>query len=368
MAVCAPAAALAAIFTRAVAAGSRRLVLAAAAAVLLATACSTNDPVYSTTFISGGERIHIVVTSSSAVQAKRLFEQLKEDSLYIEKYWNPMRSGTLRRTNTLLASGKEFSAPPSIIPMIRLSQEYARLSGGKYDAARARYLQQWGYYSGAAASPGSEAGVQATALEPLLPPPSSADVKIADFRLHSDNPNVMFDFGLLAKGYALEMFAKSLRDNGVINAMINIGGDYKVIGMRSGIPWNVAIPRSDNGGVLATIAVQMGEAVMTLGSYSTQAGTGSSSDYPVFDPATLAPVAHTAAVTVVHKDAALASAAAQAIFVAGAAQWRETARAMGVSEVLLVDSDGKLHLSESLHRRLDFLHVRPEMQVSSLQQ
>jgi hypothetical protein len=41
---------------------------------------------------------------------------------------------------------------------------------------------------------------------------------------------------------------------------------------------------------------------------------------------------------------------------------------MGVSEVLLVDSQGKLHLSESLQRRLDFLHLKPEMQVSSLQQ
>jgi thiamine biosynthesis lipoprotein len=120
--------------------------------------------------------------------------------------------------------------------------------------------------------------------------------------------------------------------------------------------------------VLATIAVQMGEAVMTLGSHNPQTGAGGSRDYPVFDPATRAPVRHTAAVTVVHKDAALASAAAQAIFVAGAAQWRETARAMGVSEVLLVDSQGKLHLSESLHRRLDFLHLKPEMQVSSLQQ
>lgn len=342
----------------AVATRSRRLVLPAAAAVLLASACSKNDPVYSTTFISAGERIHIAVTSSSAAKANRVFEQIKDDSLYIEKYWNPMRSGTLRRTNTLLASGKEFSAPPSIIPMIRLSQKYARLSGGKYDAARARYLQQWGHYGNADASPsrGGKAALQATALEQLEPLPSSADVNIADFRLQSDNPNVMFDFGLLAKGYSLEMFAKSLRENGVYNAMINIGGDYKVIGTRSGIAWSVAIPRADNGGVLATIAVQNGEAVMTL------------SGYPVLDPATRAPVEHTIAVTVVHKDATLASASAHAIFVAGAAQWRQTARAMGVSEVLLVDNHGKLHLSESLHQRLDFLHVTPDMQVSSLQQ
>ncbi|MEA3303048.1 MAG: FAD:protein FMN transferase [Pseudomonadota bacterium] len=337
------------------------------ASLLLVAACSKNDPVYSTTFTIAGERIHIATTSTSKARALRIFSQLKEDSLYIEKYWNPLRSGTLQRTNTLLSSGKQFSAPPSIIPMIKLSQKYAQLSNGKYDAARGKYLYSWGYYNnlGGKAS-ATKASLSALSEESLLPPPRSSDVNIDDFRLQTDNPNVMFDFGLLGKGYSLEMFAKSLRENGIYNAIINIGGDFKAIGTRSGAPWNVGIPRGDNTGVLATINIAEGESVMTLGRYNGQSIANNPLNYPVYDPATQAPVEHTTSVTVLHRDATLASAAAQALFAAGPQQWQQTAIEMGVEEVLLIDNQGKIHLTASLHDRLDFTHMNPDLDIVTL--
>ncbi len=337
------------------------------ASLLLVTACSKNDPVYSTTFTIAGERIHIATTSTSKTRALRIFSQLKEDSLYIEKYWNPLRSGTLQRTNTLLSSGKQFSAPPSIIPMIKLSQKYAQLSNGNYDAARGKYLYSWGYYNnhGGKAS-ATKASLTAASGESLQPPPRSSDVNIDDFRLQTDNPNVMFDFGLLGKGYSLEMFAKSLRENGIYNAIINLGGDFKAIGTRSGAPWNIGIPRGDNTGVLATVNIAEGESVMTLGHYNGQSIANKPLNYPVYDPATQAPVEHTTSVTVLHRDATLASAAAQAIFASGPQLWQQTAIAMGVDEVLLIDNKGKIHLTANLHKRLDFTHMNPDVEIVTL--
>lgn len=335
--------------------------------LLFLPACTKNDPVYSTTFTVAGERIHIAITSASKARAQRIFSQLKEDNLYIEKHWNPRRSGSLRRTNTLLASGKQFSAPPSIIPMIKLSQKYAQLSNGKYDAARGKYLHSWGYYNqGVETAPVTKASLTAASGESLLPPPRSADVSIDDFRLQTDNPNVMFDFGLLGKGYSLEMFAKSLKENGIYNAIINIGGDFKAVGTRSGEPWNIGIPRGDNTGVLATINIAQGESVMTLGSYRAQSISSSPLNYPVYDPANHAPVDHTTSVTVLHRDATLASAAAQAIFVAGPQLWQQTAIEMDVDEILLIDNTGKIHLTTSMHDRLDFTQINPDVEISTL--
>lgn len=347
---------------------SQILLFLSTAGLLLLPACSKNAPVYSTTFSTAGERIHIAVTSTSDSKAKRIFSQIQEDSLYIEKYWNPLRSGSLRRTNTLLASSKQFSAPPSIIPMIRLSQKYAQLSNGKYDAARGRYLKAWGYYGNQEETPSTltKSSTAAAAGIPLQPPPRSSDVRIDDFRLQTDNSNVMFDFGLLGKGYSLEMFAKSLKENGVYNALISLGGDFKAIGTRSGESWNVGIPRGDNTGVLATISIEEGESVMTLGSYRAQSAASRPLNYPVYDPATHLPVKHTTSVTVLHRDATLASAAAQAIFVAGPQNWQQTAAEMGVNEVLLIDNAGKIHLSANMHERLDFTHINPDLEISAL--
>ncbi|HBH36451.1 MAG TPA: hypothetical protein DDW45_08935 [Gammaproteobacteria bacterium] len=339
------------------------------ACILWLPACTKNAPVYSTTFTVAGERIHIAITSTSKARALRIFSQLKEDSLYIEKYWNPQRSGTLRRTNTLLASGKQFSAPPSVIPMIKLSQKYAQLSNGRFDAARGRYLKSWGYYDNqeSATASATKTSLTTASVTPLQPPPRSSDVRIDDFRLQTDNPNVMFDFGLLGKGYSLEMFEKSLKENGIYNAIINLGGDFKAIGTRSGEPWNIGVPRGDNTGVLATINIAEGESVMTLGSYRAQSIASAPLNYPVYDPATHAPVDHTNSVTVLHRDATLASAAAQAIFVAGPQQWQQTAAEMGVHEVLLIDNTGTIHLSASMHDRLDFTQINPDLEISSLQ-
>ena len=344
------------------------IVLFLAMAGLLLPACSKNDPVYSTTFTTAGERIHIAITSTSKARAMRIFSQIKEDSLYIEKYWDPRQSGTLRRTNTLFASGKQFSAPPSLIPMIKLSQKYAQLSNGRFDAARGKYLESWGYYDNRErAAPATRTSLAAASAAPLQPPPRSSDVRIDDFRLQTDNSNVMFDFGLLGKGYSLEIFEKSLKENGIYNAIINLGGDFKAIGTRSGEPWNVGIPRGDNTGVLATISIAEGESVMTLGSYRAQSIASSPLNYPVYDPATHAADDHATSVTVLHRDATLASAAAQAIFVAGPQQWRQTAIAMGVHDVLLIDNAGTIHLSASMYDRLDFTQMNPDLEVSSLQ-
>jgi thiamine biosynthesis lipoprotein len=118
--------------------------------------------------------------------------------------------------------------------------------------------------------------------------------------------------------------------------------------------------------VLATINIAQGESVMTLGSYRAQSIASSPLNYPVYDTATHAPVDHTASVTVLHRDATLASAAAQAIFVAGSQQWRQTAIEMGVDEVLLIDNTGKIHLSASLYDRLDFTQINPDVEISAL--
>ncbi len=52
--------------------------------------------------------------------------------------------------------------------------------------------------------------------------------------------------------------------------------------------------------------------------------------------------------------AATADAAATALFVAGPKQWRQIANDMGVSMVMLISTDKKIHLSEAMKKRVKF--------------
>lgn len=76
------------------------------------------------------------------------------------------------------------------------------------------------------------------------------------------------DFGGIGKEYAADRAAVTLRQAGVAHALINLGGDVRVVGARhDGSPWRVGIrhPRQPDG-VLATIALAEG-GLATSGDY-----------------------------------------------------------------------------------------------------
>ena len=58
--------------------------------------------------------------------------------------------------------------------------------------------------------------------------------------------------------------------------------------------------------------------------------------------------------TVVTGNAALADAAATALFVAGPHDWPAIARRMGIKEVLLIDSQGSAYITPELAKRVHF--------------
>jgi thiamine biosynthesis lipoprotein len=58
---------------------------------------------------------------------------------------------------------------------------------------------------------------------------------------------------------------------------------------------------------------------------------------------------------VIHHDAGVADAAATALFVAGREKWKSIANNMGIQHVMLIDSDGNIHLSRSMQKRIKIL-------------
>ena len=74
----------------------------------------------------------------------------------------------------------------------------------------------------------------------------------------------------------------------------------------------------------------------------------------IIDPASAVPAAGFVSVTVVHASAALADAAATALFVAGPQRWRQAAQQLGVAQVLVIDAEGAARVTPALAGRLQF--------------
>ena len=87
--------------------------------------------------------------------------------------------------------------------------------------------------------------------------------------LHFEREDTQIDLGALAKGYAADKLKEYLVENGVDNALINLGGNVMAVGTRlDGNPWRVGIqdPHQERGVILRTIEVA-DKSVVSSGTY-----------------------------------------------------------------------------------------------------
>ena len=147
--------------------------------------------------------------------------------------------------------------------------------------------------------------------------------------------------------------------------MINAGGDIKVIGKHGDRPWHIGIrhPRKKDS-VLAGIDLLPNESIFTSGDYERYFIYKGVRYHHIIDPRTGYPATKSMSVTVIHPNAALADAAATALFVAGPEEWHEIAQSMGIKYVLLVDAKGNVHMNPAMQKRISFIEKPDNIIIS----
>ncbi len=329
--------------------------------ILSLAGCRGKTPVYTTRFVAFGTLIDLSLVGVDRAKAEDASELIERDFQFMHRAWHAWEPGPMGRVNQLLGSGQQFAAPPSVLPLVRLSQLHAERSGNLFNPAIGQLIDLWGFH---ADSPECRPPPQASDIERLVGAnPEISDVHIDGILMRSDNPSVKLDFGAIGKGYGIDLAIAHLRELGIENAMLNAGGDLRAIGDRDGQPWRVAI-RSPTGGVLAIIGVSGDESVFTSGDYERNFIYEGKTYHHIIDPRTGWPAEGTRSVTVVHTDATTADAAATALFVAGPERWLEVARDMGIGYVLLMDSEGTIHMNPAMAKRVQLMDQDAEVEIS----
>lgn len=147
-----------------------------------------------------------------------------------------------------------------------------------------------------------------------------------DSLLKKDNAEVMIDCGAIAKGYGVDRVAKVLRDHGVRNYMVEIGGEVVTKGRNPEThkSWQIGISKPvDNAnesgsGELQTVLSLENSALATSGNYRNYYERGGRKYAHTIDPRTGRPVQHSLlSATVLAPDCATADAYATAFMVLG---------------------------------------------------
>ncbi len=265
--------------------------------------------------------------------------------------WHAWQKGELDSLNQAIATGGTFQPDASILRLIGLAQRFERLSQGLFNPAIGHLLNLWGFQKD---EPGP-APPDPTAVEHWLrAAPSTLQLRVDNGRVSSSNRAVKLDFGGFAKGYSVASAVELLTRRGIGNLIVNAGGDLCLRGRHGDRPWRIGIRSPDGKGVLASVDLEGAACVFTSGDYERYFVYQGKRYTHILDPRTGEPARGVHSVTVIADEAALADAAATALFVAGTPQWREIARNMSVREVLLMDADGGAHVTATLKPLLHF--------------
>ena len=164
-------------------------------------------------------------------------------------------------------------------------------------------------------------------------------------------PGTQLDLGAVAKGYAVEQAADLLsRDKRVKTALINAGGNIKVLGTKEdGSPWKIGVqdPRNPQK-IIGTLAVKDGTAIATSGDYQRYYEVDGKRYHHILDPRTGWPAWHARSVTVVTRSAFWADYYSTMLFVLPEDQAMALVENNPNLEMLYVDLDGNTYLSSGL--------------------
>lgn len=152
-------------------------------------------------------------------------------------------------------------------------------------------------------------------------PPPGAELLAADDALRKTDPRLTVDLCGIAKGHALDEMVRVLRERGIDDFVIDLGGEIAAHGRHpAGRSWHVAVedPRPGHTGA-AEVLAPAGRAIATSGDKINAYVLGSRRYSHIMDPATAAPVEGAlASVSVIADNAMSADGWATALMAAGA--------------------------------------------------
>lgn len=181
-----------------------------------------------------------------------------------------------------------------------------------------------------------EAAAEHTDINALVIDEDACTVTLTD-------PSMKLDVGAIAKGYAVELAARSLEEKGVTGYVLNVGGNVRTVGAKGdGEKWTVGIenPEEDSEEPYFAYLELAGESLVTSGSYQRYYVVDGKRYHHIIDPVTLMPSEGYVSVSVVCKSSADGDALSTALFCMDLETGKALIESLSGVEAMWVLSDG----------------------------
>jgi thiamine biosynthesis lipoprotein len=320
---------------------------------LTLTGCG-KEPLYQEQAYVFGTQVDVTIYGADEAKARQAVVLVMHEFQRLHDMLHAWKPSELSALNTAIAQDKRLRVSPELAGMLQDAARASAASNGLFNPTIGSLIQYWGF--------------QADDFKPIQPDPKKieallktkpqmSDLVIGTNEVRSRNRSVKLDLGGYAKGYALDRAVAILKQQGIANALVNIGGNVIALGKHGQRAWLVGIQHPRKPGPIAVLDLRDGEAIGTSGDYQRYFEIGAKRYCHLIDPRSGYPAQGVEAVTILTRGqyaGLLSDASSKPLFIAGSPGWLAAAHAMELSEALLIDAQGVVHLTAAMQKRLKF--------------
>jgi thiamine biosynthesis lipoprotein len=291
-----------------------------------------------------GTAIAVELWYEDETRGRALTQAVIDEMHRIDDQMSTYKPGSeLSRINARAADAA-VSVSPELLALIQRALDFSRVTDGAFDITYASAGQYYDYRRGLRPS--------AEQLAQALPEIDYHHVRIdpQNSTLRFLHPGVRIDLGGIAKGYAVDRCVAILKAAGVESAMVNAGGDTRVVGKHWKQPWMVGIrdPRHAEG--MVTMLPLQDAAISTSGDYERFFERDGVRYHHILNPETGTSSSGVRSVSIIGNAATTTDALSTGVFVMGVDAGLRLVNSLPDIEAVIIDNQGKMFYSKGLER------------------
>jgi len=228
-------------------------------------------------------------------------------------------------------AGAAVALSSPLFDVLAAADRVSRWSDGAFDITVAPLVERWGFGTRSVRSVPDAATV---AMERGRVGWRGLSLDPAQRSVTKQHAGQQLDLGGIAKGYGVDRAATALEARGILNYMVEVGGEVRTCGVNgAGLSWRIGIEEPDANPQRARWVVPLsGGAMATSGDYRNYFVESGRRYSHEIDPESGAPIRHSlCSVTVVADTCMQADALATALIVLGVDKGRLLAESSGIA-------------------------------------
>jgi thiamine biosynthesis lipoprotein len=289
-----------------------------------------------------GTRIFVELWAEDAPAGEAAIDAVMDEMRHIDDTMSTYKpTSEVSRVNALAAT-RPVRISRELFGLLGTALEYSRITEGAFDITYASV----GYmYDFRERKRPTEQQI-AAALPAVNYRHVLLDRKTSSVRF--SQPGVRIDLGGIAKGFAVDQGIAILKARGYSHALVNAGGDSRVIGDRRGRPWVVGIRHPDHPDQIITRIPLVDAAFSTSGDYERYFDEDGVRYHHIIDPHTGHSASKVRSATVIAPTATRTDGLSKTAFVLGADEAMKIYNRLDDVDAVLVAPDGRILYSRGL--------------------